>query len=169
MSYLRKVPDRKLKSCVYSKSLNHHGTRGKSSTGTWFCQNIGRKWKSEVPMAEKLLHENFMAQAFEESSVMGIILKCCLENTTPIYYWNWYFSLVLLLSFGQNPWLDSSNESFVLLDLFLCLKGSVPTPSSFFPSLSAKLLTGGLLVSWGSRNAFHNNVHSYSRECHSFC
>ena len=132
-------------------------------------KNIGRKWKSEVPMAEKLLHENFMAQAFEESSVMDIILKCCLENTTPIYYSNRYFSLVLLLSFGQNPWLDSSNKSSVLPDLFLCLKGSVPAPSSFFPSLSAKLLTRGLLVSWGSRNASHNYVHSYPRECHSFC
>ena len=95
-------------------------------------KNIGRKWKSEVPMAEKLLHENFMAQAFEESSVMDIILKCCLENTTPIYYSNRYFSLVLLLSFGQNPWLDSSNKSSVLPDLFLCLKGSVSMYACFF-------------------------------------
>ena len=109
-------------------------------------KNIGRKWKSEVPVAEQLLHENFMAQAFEESSIMGIILKCCLENTTPIYYSNQYFFLLLLLTFGQNPWLDSSSESFVLPDLFLCLKGSVHTPSFFFPSLSTKLLTRGLLV-----------------------
>lgn len=98
-------------------------------------------------MAEQLLHENFMAQAFEESSIMGIILKCCLENTTPIYYSNQYFFLLLLLSFGQNPWLDSSNESFVLSDLFLCLKGSVQTPFSFFPSLSANCL---LKASWCS-------------------
>ena len=32
-------------------------------------KNIGRKWKSEVPVAEQLLHENFMAQAFERSKI----------------------------------------------------------------------------------------------------
>lgn len=34
-------------------------------------------------MAEKLLHVNFMAQAFEESSVMGIIFKMLFRKYHP--------------------------------------------------------------------------------------
>ena len=120
-------------------------------------------------MAEQLLHENFMAQASEECTTMGIILKCCLENATPIYCSNWYFFLLLLLSFGQNPWLDSSNESFVLSDLFLCLKGYVQPPFSFFPSLSTNCLLEATWCSGGSQNASPNHVHSCSREWHGFC
>ena len=48
-------------------------------------KNIGRKWKSELPMAEHLLYKNFIAQVFEESGIMAVILKCCLKNATPIY------------------------------------------------------------------------------------
>ena len=102
-------------------------------------------------MAEQLLHENFMAQASEECSITGIILKCCLENATPIYCSNRYFFLLLLLSFGQNPWLHSSNEFFVLSDLFLGLKGSVQPPFSFFPSLSANCLLEANWCSGGPR------------------
>lgn len=83
MSCLWKAPDRKLKSCVYSKFLNHQRTGGKSSTGSWLCQKHCKKMGIRRSNGRRVVPQAFIAQGFEDSCITVVFSKCGLKKYLP--------------------------------------------------------------------------------------
>lgn len=141
MLCLWKVTDRKLKSCVYSKSLNSCGTEGKSSIEAWLCQKHWKKMEIRGFNGRMVAPQAFHSIGFWRQWYYGCNLKMYFKKYHPCLPFK---TCVSSLCYGSSLFRLTGfifQMNFVFSDLFLCSKGFVQAPSSFLPDLSATFWT----------------------------